>query len=288
MRLFSILGRFAGSAGYAILLYHSIDPEEKLYSTDPALFRAQMAFLKGQGYVVSSLRPLYRHIQSGTPIPEKTVFLTFDDGLQNNYDQAYKILSAFGYTATVFLVTGKVGASTDWYHRDSKGMLPNFRILSWLEIEEMSAGGMDFQPHSHNHPFLTRLDPKTMRQEILTSKKVLEDRIQQPALVFCHPYGDANNTTESVVKECGFIGSIANEMGKFRVGDDPFKIKRMDCDKMLLTHPAEAVLAVDLCLQGTYPSFIRFKRGLAKLGLADKRFEEIDIEESMHERGFPT
>ncbi|MGW8180594.1 MAG: hypothetical protein ACWGQW_17820, partial [bacterium] len=85
MRLFAISGPLSASRGHAVLLYHSIDPKEKLYSTDPTLFRAQMAFLKRKGFNVSSLRPLYRFLQKGMPIPRKTVFLTFDDGLKNNF-----------------------------------------------------------------------------------------------------------------------------------------------------------------------------------------------------------
>ena len=47
--------------------------------------------------------------ESGEDFPNKSVVLTFDDGYENNYEHAYKILKKFGYSAVIFVPSDKVG-----------------------------------------------------------------------------------------------------------------------------------------------------------------------------------
>ena len=77
-----------------ILMYHSIDEQwtKVKLSVSPEQFREQMKFLRDRHYNVISLDELADLIMSGRRIPHNTVVITFDDGNENNYTNAFPVL----------------------------------------------------------------------------------------------------------------------------------------------------------------------------------------------------
>ncbi|NLG59537.1 MAG: polysaccharide deacetylase family protein, partial [Gammaproteobacteria bacterium] len=99
-----------------ILGYHSVSRAR----TDGLAVRLedfdwQMHWLAARGYRAATLAQWAR----GEIHPkERTVWITFDDGYADNYTAAFPILQRYGFTATVFLVTGSVGREeVFWWDR---------------------------------------------------------------------------------------------------------------------------------------------------------------------------
>lgn len=67
-------------------------------------FSEQMSLLRNR-YKVISLFRLVELIRNGEDIPDHSVVITFDDGYENNYNQAFPILQKYGLPATIFLST---------------------------------------------------------------------------------------------------------------------------------------------------------------------------------------
>jgi hypothetical protein len=83
---------------------------------DESSFHSQMKYIK-RHFEVISLSEAVERLRSGR-IHQPTIVITFDDGLQNNYDVAFPILREAGLPATVFLTTGLVNTNdTLWYCR---------------------------------------------------------------------------------------------------------------------------------------------------------------------------
>ena len=83
----------------------------------------------------------YEH---GTPLPEKPVIITFDDGYADNYENAYPILKKYGFKATIFLIY------------DFTNTYPNY--LTWDQIAEMKESGLiRFESHTMTHANLAEL-----------------------------------------------------------------------------------------------------------------------------------
>jgi len=61
--------------------------------------------------------------------------------------------------------------------------------MTWPQIIEMSAGGMEFGSHSISHPILSSLDDATLRQEMAGSKYELESRLQKRVDMVSYPEG---------------------------------------------------------------------------------------------------
>ena len=137
---------------------------------------------------------------------EKTVCITFDDGYENVYTEAFPILKKYSVKATVFLITSD---------------RPNH--LTESEIKEMAESGLvQFAPHSVNHPDLTTLTYDEMKKEIVESKEAVERVSKQKVTCFAYPHGAYNNDVKKAVRECGFSFAYKADEGS----GDVFAIPR--------------------------------------------------------------
>jgi len=74
-------------------------------------FAWQVAYLK-KHFNLMSLTELLLRVRDGAKLPPNPAVITFDDGFQNVYTNAYPILRKFGAPATVFLATGHIDTDT--------------------------------------------------------------------------------------------------------------------------------------------------------------------------------
>lgn len=95
-----------------IICYHRISDDNNSYlrPTNVADFANQMQYLS-KVYKPVSLEEIVQHIKNGTPLPSKSIAITFDDGYRDIYENAYPILRKYGIPATIFLTTGYVGTA---------------------------------------------------------------------------------------------------------------------------------------------------------------------------------
>ncbi len=94
--------------GAAILMYHSTLPDPSIQADTLGemihpenVFRAQMELLARDFHPIS-LDELYRQIQAGGRLPNRSVVVTFDDGYADNYEVAMPILNKTGVPATFY------------------------------------------------------------------------------------------------------------------------------------------------------------------------------------------
>lgn len=122
-----------------VLIYHRFGDDRYPTTNVPtARFKEQMEYLKKNNYQVISLQEMVLSIKNRQPLPDRAVVITIDDGYKSVYDVAWPILKSYGYPFTVFLYV----KATDKNYKD---------ILSWSEVREMKAAGVDFQDHSYSH-----------------------------------------------------------------------------------------------------------------------------------------
>ena len=117
MRLEAWLNNRRGAIAF---MYHSVADASSSAWIDPRnhvprdVFAQQMRFLAEHRTVIS-LDELVARIQSGEPVDDGTVVLTFDDGYLDNLTVAAPILAEYGLPATVFLPTGYIDrGETQW------------------------------------------------------------------------------------------------------------------------------------------------------------------------------
>ena len=109
----------------SILLYHQIarisaecDPSG--FDIPPESFENQMRYLHQAGYRCLNLKEALHYLKKNGSQPSKAFVLTFDDGFQELYYTVMPILDKFGFTATIFFVTGRAGCESNWNGKEGK------------------------------------------------------------------------------------------------------------------------------------------------------------------------
>ena len=207
----------------AILTYHSLDASGAVISLRPEIFRQHIRSLLVQGIAVVSLEDILGPRRSEETQP--AVALTFDDGFADFSPQAFPWLLQYAFPATVFLVSGYCGKTNDWPSQPPG--LGGRALLGWSEIEELSRQGIEFGAHSVTHPDLTRLPLAAAREEILSSRKQIEDRVGRPVKTFAYPYGAESRPLRELVAE-HFNRGCSTRLGYLRPDSPRESLERID------------------------------------------------------------
>lgn len=208
-----------------ILTYHSIDTSGSVISIDPDGFKNQMRFLKDSSCNVISLNEAVMHLRNKRSFAKNSIVITFDDGFKNFFSEAFPVLQEYGFSATVFLTTNYCERFNNWPSQPS--FIKAQPLLSWNDILEMKESGVQFGAHTHNHPSLTNIPLKDAENEILLSKQIIEDRLQEEVKTFAYPYGNFNTDIVNIVKHT-FDGACTTELAIADSKSNPFLLERVD------------------------------------------------------------
>lgn len=208
---------------FPIIMYHSISSAAPTGTGSGAemptsQFAEQIAALKNAGYDGISFDEYLTYKVTGN-LPsgvDKPIIITFDDGYENNYTEAFPILQHYGMKATMFVVTSQMG--------QTPGSLKHF---DWNQAQIMKNSGLiDIQ--SHTHDLHKKHDGVTgpASQSLLSAPYYNETQTQYEARIkadlqasynaiknnigigntqtLAYPYGQTNATVEKVALEVGF------------------------------------------------------------------------------------
>lgn len=191
-----------------VLAYHSVSSREKsALSVDPGRLREQFQVLKGHGYRVMPLRELLKSSDGG-----RLAAITFDDGYEDNYTEAFPILKEFDFPAMIFVVVEKLGQKP---------------YLSWEQIKDMVRSNLvRIGSHTMTHPMLDQIPREKARWEIEQSKKTIEARLKTPVESFCYPAGHFNQEVCDIVKTSGYDHAVFTPY-RWGLPRDPINIERV-------------------------------------------------------------
>jgi len=86
-----------------------------------------------------------------------------------------------------------------------------FFILGWLAerlphlVREIQKRGHEVASHGFNHNLCNKESSHNLKQDLLDSKKLLEDIISAPVLGFRAPSFSISDDTLKVIEECGYL-----------------------------------------------------------------------------------
>ncbi len=103
--------------------------------------------------------------------------------------------------------------------------------LSWKEVLEMSASGMEFGAHSATHINMAAQADGILQREVFSSKHAIERRIKKPVTVFSYPFGGGkafSKRTEECIRDAGFKFAVSYVDGINSIADlKRFEMKRV-------------------------------------------------------------
>jgi peptidoglycan/xylan/chitin deacetylase (PgdA/CDA1 family) len=247
-----------------ILMYHSISDEDESNAhayyrtkTSPAMFRAQVKYLHESGYETCSLARAIQHLQNPTRSAAKLVVITFDDGYRDFYHHAFPILNQYGFSATVFLPTAYIGESPLSFKRAD--------CLTWAEVRELNRHGILFGSHTVTHPQLHELTMPKIQEEIVNSRKTIEEMLGCAVDSFAYPYAFPQTDTDfkRMLRDslclAGYQNGVCTIVGRANRSSEPLFVERLpvnSCDDAALFRAK---------LAGAYDWIAKFQY-IAKMG----------------------
>lgn len=94
-----------------IITYHRVIDTNESYPFDKNLVSCSVATFDHQMQYISkhynsiNFKTLHNWQEGKGNLPKKPIIITFDDGFEDNYSNAYPILKKYGLTATIFVTT---------------------------------------------------------------------------------------------------------------------------------------------------------------------------------------
>ena len=206
-------------------MYHAVISPKSVVGIDPEIFQFQMEWLAANGFTTISLTEVKETLETRATFPKKTIALTFDDGYESLYHNAWPVLTSLSFKATIFLVTGHCGRYNDWDNFSSA--VPKMRMLGWEQIREMSEFGIEFGSHSVSHPRLDRLELTAIKAEVTESKLQIEQQLNLPVKAFAYPYGWYDERVKGIVRS-NYEVACSTGIGLVSASSDPFELERAD------------------------------------------------------------
>lgn len=229
------LARWRNRQRVAILCYHGVTQRPSRTSQDPAglhvrcsRFLAHLNYLK-RHYRIISLRDYLKARQEGSPLPDYSVVLTFDDGFRNFFTTAAPLLNRKGIPATLFLIT-------DWVREHDLGRPdPSWSpgddetYLSWTQVRALSRNpNLELGSHTCSHSRLSRLSAEEADRELRGSYEVLASRrgTGEP-LPLAYPKGDYSSPIAQRAAGLGYRCALTTDAGLNDADTDLFALKRL-------------------------------------------------------------
>lgn len=206
-----------------ILVYHSFGPtltkkESNLqthYRVTTEKFENQMKYLSDNGHHPISLAAYVDSLKNNTKLPYKAVVLSFDDGWKTQYKYAVPILKKYKFTATFFIITDYIDHNYKAY-------------MSWDDLKDLVENNFDIESHTKTHPILIKLDAKHLADELVGSKKKLEDKLGIKVTALAFPGYMQNKTVRDVVKNAGYHSARAGWASFKNSNDHIYELKSQE------------------------------------------------------------
>ncbi|WP_255298475.1 polysaccharide deacetylase family protein [Brevibacillus dissolubilis] len=233
-----------------ILNYHHVSQDsDKKYVIEPDQFKAQMTYLYENDLHPISLKEFLRFVDTGILTQENAVLITFDDGYESFYTEAYPILREFNFPAVNFVIASRLRDSVE---RKREQMTTP---LSFQQVEEMRSSGL-IEVASHTYSLheqqeknewgelkagtepvyledLQRLENddeyrNRLYVDFMMSRVALEDWLGESMPAISLPHGYSSKTVLDVAKEAGFEYVFNSNNGVVKPGVNPYGIPRFD------------------------------------------------------------
>ena len=190
--------------------YHSTPKETRKN------FRKHTCFYK-KNYEDIDEKRLEKFFEGKLKMSRPGIIIGFDDGYADNYEMSANELEEAGLTGWFYIIVEMVG------RKDKMGR----PYMTWEQIRKLHRSGHVIGSHTRSHVRLGKLSHKDLENQIVESKKIIEDHLSAEVTSFCFPFGDNNSYGEDAIgiamRTYKYIfnscpGHVRNNEDKYNIG----------------------------------------------------------------------
>ncbi len=182
-----------------VLVYHNLvygRPGNEIMR-DLYNFESDLAYLS-RNYRIIDFHDLAAIAEGRQKLVSDAAIISFDDGDLSMYAIAFPLLRTYGIKATFFIISG---------------MLGQVGYIAPAQLREMSQWKspdgrrlFDFQSHSENHYYFSRLPGEELNRELVRSKKAIEAITGRTVDTIALPFGDgaSNPGIQAAARTAGY------------------------------------------------------------------------------------
>jgi peptidoglycan/xylan/chitin deacetylase (PgdA/CDA1 family) len=171
-----------------------------------------------RGLSMHALEPYLSGAKTG-----RVVGITFDDGYQNNLQNALPILQRRAFTATCYAVSNMIGGNNVW----DKGLVAQKPLMTKDDWKTWLAAGMEVGSHTRTHADLEKVSTEQALGEIGGSREELESLLGCRVRHFCYPYGRYRVEHSRMVQQAGYATATTTRRGRVHEDHDPMTLRRV-------------------------------------------------------------
>ena len=221
-----------------VLMYHHFSQEAGSgFTVSAARFREQMTALREAGYEAVTVPQVIAFVREGTPLPDKPVLITMDDGYGSNLTVAAPILEETGMRATIFSIG--INEGEEYYAHSGEPMWQHRfafeEAASWVEKGIIDVQSHTFDMHQlESYGYSGRDGVRRMRGEsaedyrraLLGDAEAFRerrgDRVATELLALAYPFGYYDMEADKIMREAGYqlTVTIDERMNRLRTGDE--------------------------------------------------------------------
>jgi peptidoglycan/xylan/chitin deacetylase (PgdA/CDA1 family) len=205
-RTFQKIGKANPASGFRVLLFHHVTPGQM------GAFERLLRYLIDEHRILTPAEA--EAMLSGEPEhadnSRMPYLLTFDDGFLSQARIAKDILDPWGIKGIFFVCPGLIDTPREqdretiaisiWDGAVTSNDLPDdIGLMSWSDVEALSALGHTIGSHGYTHRRLARLSENDLEQEVVGAGIRLAERLGVPPDWFAYPFGNLPSVDQRAI-----------------------------------------------------------------------------------------
>lgn len=208
-----------------VIMYHQITENKKRvnkYCILKSVLEEDLKYIARSGYTTITVKELLDHMEKNTPLPEKPIMITFDDGFESIKEYVLPLLEKYNMKAVVSVVGDYADNSEKQNDRSV-----SYSYLTWDDIAKLVKDErVEIQNHSYSFHSITKSRKgagKSPGEDEDTYRKLLSEDINRfqnklyslsgyRSTAFTYPFGSFSQCSGDILKENGYsVAFICSE-----------------------------------------------------------------------------
>jgi len=246
-----------------IFVYHRVG-EDQYPASNLRLsqFKEHIHDLVSSDYNVISLTDVIQAFKDKTPLPDKTIAITFEGAFKSTLDTAIPILLKEKLPFTLFVAPSRIDWKTDNY-------------MQWSDLKKLKKNKyvtLGLAPSEYTH--IVFQEDQKIRQSINLSLARFREELDLSPSFLTYPYGEYSQNFVNIVKEYPFTAAFGQHSGVSHSDMDLYALPRFSMtesfagiDRFQLTANAQPLPLIDVIPQNVFIN----KNNPPKIGFSVKK-----------------